>query len=588
MAKILVVDDDAFNLKLALTVLDRAGHEARGASGGAEGVAAALADPPDLVLMDVQMPGMDGLEALKRLRADPRTAALKVAAFTALGVSGVTWRVALDYRDDIELAYQEHLLTTVQLAEAESALWQLRYGFPQFMIGSEAEQQRILAEQDTWYAIIEKRLAEYEQATTDPQERAQLDRLLESYHRYKAARPKFFALWRAGEKDAAIAWRARTTTPYGAETVQAFAAQIALQRTHIQREQARTEREVQLVLGLVTAITLVQFTILAIAFVSSRHLLRRIRALRTHALAVVHKQLGETIDAATSGNEVMALEESIQLMSGRLLAHNALLRQFNEALETKVAERTEALAMALAAATESDRMKSEFMNAVTHELRTPLNGVIGFAELLKDEVAGPLNPQQAEFVADIHASGLRLLKLVEGILEMSRLDAGGEEESKAEPMDMDIAALLQERAAAHRSAAEARSITVDVEAAADAGHVRLDPQALRRILDALLDNAIKFNREGGTVRMGAHRVQGRLEIVITDTGIGIAPADLPKLFQPLVQLDGALARQYGGIGLGLALAQRLAQRLGGTIEVKSEVGKGSTFTLHLPLEEETT
>ncbi|MEW6312946.1 MAG: ATP-binding protein [Pseudomonadota bacterium] len=506
-----------------------------------------------------------------------------VALFMVLGVSGVAWRVALDYRDDIKLAYQEHLLTTVQLAEAESALWQLRYGFPQFMIGSEAEQQRILTEQDTWYAIIEKRLAEYEQATTDPQERAQLDRLLTAYHRYKAARPKFFELWMAGEKDAAIAWRARTTTPYGAETVQAFAAQIALQRTHIQREQARTEREVQLVLGLVAAITLVQFTILAIAFVSSRRLLRRIRALRTHALAVVHKQLGETIDAATSGNEVMALEESIQLMSGRLLAHNALLRQFNEALEAKVAERTEALAMALAAATESDRMKSEFMNAVTHELRTPLNGVIGFAELLKDEVAGPLNPQQAEFVADIHASGLRLLKLVEGILDMSRLDAGGEA-GKAEPVD--IAALLQERAAAHRSAAEARGITLEVDAAA--GHARLDPQALRRILDALLDNAIKFNRDTGTIRIGAHRVQGRLEIVITDTGIGIAPADLPKLFQPLVQLDGALARQYGGIGLGLALAQRLAQRLGGTIEVKSEVGKGSTFTLRLPMEEETT
>ncbi len=506
---------------------------------------------------------------------------LAIALLMVLGASGVAWRVALDYRHDIELAYQEHLLTTVQLAEAESALWQLRYGFPQFMIGSPAEQQRILAEQETWYAIIESRLAQYERSTTDPQERAHLDHLLAAYRRYKAALPKFFELWLAGEKDAAIAWRARTTTPYGAETVQAFAEQIALQRAHAQREQARTRRKLRIALGLVAGITLAQFLILGVAFVSARRLLRRIHALRAQALAVVHDQLGERIETGTGGNEVTALEDSIQLMSDRLLAHNALLRQFNEALEAKVAERTEALAMALAAATESDRMKSEFMNAVTHELRTPLNGVIGFAELLKDEVAGPLNAQQAEFVANIHTSGLRLLKLVEGILDMSRLDGDGAAER------VDLAALLEERAAAHRQAAEARGITLEVDAA-DAGHARLDAQALRRILDALLDNAIKFNREGGAVRVSARRADGRLDIAVADTGIGIAPADLPKLFQPLVQLDGALGRQYGGIGLGLALAQRLAQRLGGTIEVKSEIGKGSTFTLRLPLKEETT
>lgn len=506
-----------------------------------------------------------------------------VALSMVLGVSGVAWWVALDYRDDIKLAYQEHLLTTVQLAEAESALWQLRYGFPQFMIGSPAEQQRILAEQETWYAIIESRLTDYERATTDPQERAQLERLFAAYHRYKAARPKFFELWLAGEKDAAIAWRARTTTPYGAETLQAFAAQIALQRAHAQREQARTERKLRVVLGLVAAITLVQFAVLALAYAMSRRLLRRIRALRAQALAVVHDQLGERIETGTGGNEVTALEDSIQLMSGRLLAHNTLLRQFNETLEARVAERTEALAMALAAATESDRMKSEFMNAVTHELRTPLNGVIGFAELLKDEVLGPLNPRQAEFIADIHASGLRLQKLVEGILDMSRLDAD-DEAGAAAPVD--LTALLEERVAAHHQAAAARGITLEV--AADAGRARLDARALRRILDALLDNAIKFNREGGAVRVSARRADGRLDIAVADTGIGIAPADLPKLFQPLVQLDGALGRQYGGIGLGLALAQHLAQRLGGTIDVQSEPGAGSTFTLRLPLKEETT
>ncbi|MFH1869710.1 MAG: ATP-binding protein, partial [Pseudomonadota bacterium] len=131
-------------------------------------------------------------------------------------------------------------------------------------------------------------------------------------------------------------------------------------------------------------------------------------------------------------------------------------------------------------------------------------------------------------------------------------------------------------------------VTLGMAVATDAGSVQLDPNALRRILDALLDNAVKFNREGGTVRVSAQRAAGMLEMAVADTGIGIAPADLPKLFQPLVQLDATLARNYGGIGLGLVLAQRLAERHGGTIEVSSEPGKGSTFTLRLPIPEEKT
>ncbi len=124
MAKILVVDDDPFNLKLALTVLERAGHEVRGAGGGAEGVAAALADPPDLVLMDVQMPGMDGLEALRRLRADPRTAAIKVVAFTALAMKGDAERLlAAGFDGYLEkpMRYKEFLASMASLLEGGGA-----------------------------------------------------------------------------------------------------------------------------------------------------------------------------------------------------------------------------------------------------------------------------------------------------------------------------------------------------------------------------------------------------------------------------------------------------------------------------------
>jgi PAS domain S-box-containing protein len=228
----------------------------------------------------------------------------------------------------------------------------------------------------------------------------------------------------------------------------------------------------------------------------------------------------------------------------------------------------------------TNHMRSEFMANVTHELRTPLNSVIGFAELLKDEVPGPLNAKQAAFAADILASGQRLLALVEGILEMSRLDAAGHA-LECEPVE--IGAALEERLAVHRKAAEAGRISIAVEVAADAGRVDLDPKALRRMLDALLDNAIKFNREDGTVVVSARRDDEWLEIAVEDTGIGIAPADLSKLFKPLTQLDAGLARRHGGVGLGLVLARRLAELHGGTIEVESEPGKGSRFTLRFPI-----
>lgn len=231
----------------------------------------------------------------------------------------------------------------------------------------------------------------------------------------------------------------------------------------------------------------------------------------------------------------------------------------------------------------TSRMKSEFMANVTHELRTPLNSVIGFAALLKDEVAGPLNAKQAAFAADILTSGQRLLALVEGILEMSRLDAAGAA-LKREPVN--IGAALEERVAAQREAVAARGLTLRLVAATDAGSVDLDPGALRRILDALIDNATKFNREGGTVAVTARRAGGALEIAVADTGIGIAREDLPKLFNPLTQIDAGLTRQHGGAGMGLTLARRLAELHGGTIEVESEPGSGSTFTLRLPIQEQ--
>jgi PAS domain S-box-containing protein len=231
---------------------------------------------------------------------------------------------------------------------------------------------------------------------------------------------------------------------------------------------------------------------------------------------------------------------------------------------------------------QANQAKSDFMANVTHELRTPLNAVIGFADLLAEQVPGPLNAQQLEFVKDILASGLRLTKLVDAILNMSCHATDGAALVR-EPVNIDAA--IHECASAHAQAARQRQISVTLEVAPDTGSARLNPQALRQMLDALLANAIKFNHEGGRVALSARRAGTALEIVVTDSGIGIAPGNLGQVFQPLVQLDTSLARQYGGIGMGLTLARRLAELHGGSLDVQSEPGKGSTFTLRLPWQE---
>jgi signal transduction histidine kinase len=282
---------------------------------------------------------------------------------------------------------------------------------------------------------------------------------------------------------------------------------------------------------------------------------------------------GVVSDQQSALDAVMA---GINILGEELEAYVGELKRTQEALSQANAT----LVLQNRLLEEADRTKTEFMANVSHELRTPLSHVISFAELLKEEAPGPLNAAQAEFVGDIMTSGLRLLSLVDGILEMSRVNGAG---AVLEREPVDIGTVLEERVAAHREAAEAQRVTIGLEVAPDTGDAELDPVALRRMLDVLLENAMKFNREGGSVAVSARRDDGWVKIVVADTGIGIAREELANIFNPLVQLDAGLTRRHGGVGLGLALARRLAALHDGTIEVRSEPGEGSTFTLRLPV-----
>jgi len=237
----------------------------------------------------------------------------------------------------------------------------------------------------------------------------------------------------------------------------------------------------------------------------------------------------------------------------------------------------------------ANRLKSEFLAAVTHELKTPLNGILGFADLLDAGLAGELAPQQREYVGDILGAGRQLHKLVARLLDLAQIDAG---KKPCTPAEASIGALLAAAATTHEAAARARGITLRVEAAETLACV--DAHLLHILLNELIDNAIKFNRDGGTVTLRAGvslpspragegpGERGNVIIEVADSGIGIAAADLPHLFEPFVQADATIERRYGGTGIGLALARRIAELHGGDISVASTPGEGSCFTLRLP------
>jgi len=285
------------------------------------------------------------------------------------------------------------------------------------------------------------------------------------------------------------------------------------------------------------------------------------------------------------------------------------LRDLNDDLERRVAERTaelEAAGRELAARNEqldqASRMKSEFLANMSHELRTPLNAVIGFSEILSSGMAGELTAQQREFVRDIHASGLHLLELINDILDLSKIEAG------SMVLDIDtvqIAPLLQSCLRVLRERALARRIDLRADVDAALGAVEADSRKFKQIVFNLLSNAVKFTAEGGRVELSARRVgrarteavaaaAGRafsppfsagdefIEISVQDTGVGIAPADLARLFEPFVQVDASLRRRHEGTGLGLALVRRLVELCGGGLAVESAPGRGSRFTVWLP------
>jgi PAS domain S-box-containing protein len=231
-------------------------------------------------------------------------------------------------------------------------------------------------------------------------------------------------------------------------------------------------------------------------------------------------------------------------------------------------------------AQEASRLKSEFLANMSHELRTPLNAIVGFSEYLSDELAGPLNAKQLECLGHVLTSGRHLLRLINDVLDLAKVEAG---KLELFPVEFELCELLEEVCSVARALAEEKEIAVALQCDPKLERVTLDPQKLRQVLFNLLANAVKFTPEGGQVEVTALALaDGQLEVRVRDNGIGIRREDLSALFQKFRQLDAGSGRHHEGTGLGLALAKRLVECQRGRIGVESQVDVGSTFYVVLP------
>jgi PAS domain S-box-containing protein len=232
------------------------------------------------------------------------------------------------------------------------------------------------------------------------------------------------------------------------------------------------------------------------------------------------------------------------------------------------------------AAESASKSKSEFLASMSHELRTPLNAILNISESLGEEVYGPLNDKQQRSLQTVSESGRHLLGLINDILDLSKIEAG---KLELQACELAVRPLCEASLRLVKEAALQRSQEVSLEIGEGIDLIQADERKLKQVIVNLLSNSSKFTPRGGKFGLQVTGRDGEIAFTVWDTGIGISPDDLKKLFQPFVQLDSKLSREYAGTGLGLSLAQRLAVLHRGRIDVESTPGLGSRFTVTLPV-----
>jgi signal transduction histidine kinase len=327
-------------------------------------------------------------------------------------------------------------------------------------------------------------------------------------------------------------------------------------------------------------------------FILKRLILSPVRELRDTADLVRHGDLSIRADIKT-GDDFEELAEAFNLMLADMESSQSALRGANTSLDLKINE----LARSNVALFEAARVKGDFLARVSHELRTPLNSIIGFAELLEETASAEqpgetvVDPQRhakrLRYIRNIIGAGRNLLEMINDILDMAKIEAG-KMDLHIEPMS--VADSCEGLLALIRPQAERKGIDIAVECPADAEplSIETDPRKLEQIVFNFLSNAVKFTPEGGRVTLRAEKMAGdetgpSVRVSVLDTGPGIAPEHQERIFEQFTQLDDGHTRQHAGTGLGLTICKELATMLQGEIQLVSELGRGSMFSLIVPL-----
>jgi PAS domain S-box-containing protein len=278
-----------------------------------------------------------------------------------------------------------------------------------------------------------------------------------------------------------------------------------------------------------------------------------------------------------SGRRIWISENAraVRDQTGELICYEGSVEDVTEKIE-----QDRALRAALRQAEMANKMKASFLAAMSHELKTPLNAVLGFSEIIRDQVLGPVGqPAYRDYAGDIHKSGARLLAVINDVLDVSRLQGGL---MTIEERPENLRDILDEAIKLARyKAPDARKIELDLPD--DVPALLADPRRLAQAIGNLLANALKFTPEPGRVQLTARRTfDGGVQLSVVDNGIGMAEETIASALEPFRQLDGSLSRRFEGTGLGLYIAKALAELHGGSLKVKSAVGEGTTVTIALP------
>jgi two-component system sensor histidine kinase BarA len=323
------------------------------------------------------------------------------------------------------------------------------------------------------------------------------------------------------------------------------------------------------ILAMVTSWTIVRYVIV-----------KPVKHLRDVSDAIAAGKLNIRSQIHT-GDEFEELSHAFNRMLHNLVAMQQELRQVNSDLDRKVDE----LAQANLALFEMNRLKSDFLATMSHELRTPLNSIIGFSEVLASN--DQLNERQRRYATNILNSGKMLLGMINDILDLAKIESG---KMEVHVEDFSVRDLCEAVATLVRPMAEQKDLDLRCVLDETLPLLRQDPGKIKQIIYNLLSNAIKFTPEGGRVTLTAAPEGRNLVISVADTGIGIAAEDRERIFEKFRQAglaaarDGVLTREHQGTGLGLSIVRELARLLGGSIELESELGKGSTFAVRLPMQ----